>query len=350
MRPDTSPVEPTDHPRVGGEHVVSCRKTSRHSGSSPRWRGAPHSEPDCAAQQRIIPALAGSTLEVVVIVARRSDHPRVGGEHQSCPVNQFSGLGSSPRWRGALAHHRERLALAGIIPALAGSTSCGHAAVAAQTDHPRVGGEHRWHPILGRLSPGSSPRWRGARGKATRRGYGDRIIPALAGSTQVRGADEFSSADHPRVGGEHRGHWLSVVTTRGSSPRWRGARRAVVRLGMRERIIPALAGSTRSPCRAVVALTDHPRVGGEHVCGHVTTAKGKRIIPALAGSTVFPARLAMPTTDHPRVGGEHLRAAASMRLFSGSSPRWRGARYGRRVIGCNRRIIPALAGSTCSMR
>ena len=51
-------------------------------------------------------------------------------------------------------------------------------------------------------------------------------------------------------------------------------------------------------------------------------------------------------SDHPRVGGEHWNAAAAVDSAIGSSPRWRGALLGQSGFTPQRRIIPALAGST----
>ena len=113
---------PQDHPRVGGEHIVSACDRMMRSGSSPRWRGAPWQVTYTRGVPRIIPALAGSTIR------RASSSRKVSG--------------SSPRWRGAPHRLPLRRPSRRIIPALAGSTASGPPTGCRRRDHPRVGGEH----------------------------------------------------------------------------------------------------------------------------------------------------------------------------------------------------------------
>ena len=172
------------------------------------------------------------------------------------------------------------------------------------------------------------------------------IIPALAGSTAPSSPWTKHGPDHPRVGGEHCWMVASGIGGSGSSPRWRGARSRSRRPSGRARIIPALAGSTARSRRAAPASRDHPRVGGEHsVSSWASSARSgssprwrgaqlrgaalleeRRIIPALAGSTGRPCDKEDPEPDHPRVGGEHEPDRGHLRRGAGSSPRWRGAR------------------------
>ena len=137
------PVRPcADHPRVGGEHAVRRSFSSGSSGSSPRWRGAPWMFEHWPDNSRIIPALAGSTLPDPLSTCPFSDHPRVGGEHVVSIHAHDRRHGSSPRWRGALAKRLSQQAFDRIIPALAGSTYRQQPSTSPRTDHPRVGGEH----------------------------------------------------------------------------------------------------------------------------------------------------------------------------------------------------------------
>ena len=91
------------------------------------------------------------------------------------------------------------------------------------------------------------------------------IIPAYAGSTPFHDVSLLVSQDHPRIRGEHDTPLTNVTPFTGSSPHTRGARQAGPQHGVRERIIPAYAGST-VPARRI--------------------RQGKGIIPAYAGSTV----------------------------------------------------------------
>ena len=70
---------------------------------------------------------------------------------------------------------------------------------------------------------GSSPRMRGALKFKNFCPESVRIIPAYAGSTPLRRSQWSGLGDHPRVCGEHY-HWGDTVTlSPGSSPRMRGA-------------------------------------------------------------------------------------------------------------------------------
>ena len=132
-----------------------------------------------------------------------------------------------------------------------------------------------------------------------------RIIPASAGSTFVMPENSIALTDHPRVCGEHATNlWLNYLD-RGSSPRLRGARQPGRPDQQGSRIIPASAGSTRPRHR------DTPR-----------------------------------HPDHPRVCGEHVGDAAVDVDVVGSSPRLRGALHHDPSRTHGGRIIPASAGST----
>ena len=152
----------------------------------------------------------------------------------------------------------------------------------------------------------------------------------------------------------------------GSSPRMRGAQvRSIVGLGSHG-IIPADAGSTTSAPSAAWTSADHPRGCGEHSGTSISCevhrgssprmrgapkkihihSRLERIIPADAGSTCSMTWVTLSMPDHPRGCGEHHAAAVSGVIVRGSSPRMRGARdfdAGGLVV---LRIIPADAGST----
>ena len=70
------------------------------------------------------------------------------------------------------------------------------------------------------------------------------------------------------------------------------------------------------------------------------------IIPADAGSTWLSYLFCNISQDHPRGCGEHQVPLPVLVVFTGSSPRMRGAQSGRHQAGVWLRIIPADAGST----
>ena len=133
--------------------------------------------------KRIIPADAGSTHTVFSLFRTGSDHPRGCGEHDALQGDLLVQAGSSPRMRGALLLHRHPPMAFRIIPADAGSTRPSDRLGRACADHPRGCGEHVLGVRLPLLVVGSSPRMRGARQQKLTQLLKDRIIPADAGST-----------------------------------------------------------------------------------------------------------------------------------------------------------------------
>ena len=274
----------TAHPRAGGEHRPPFLSTTPPYGSSPRGRGARDQGSSGAVEGRLIPARAGSTKQGTLARTPRSAHPRAGGEHQRVDGSHHSWQGSSPRGRGARETLAGRRLLHGLIPARAGSTSSRRPRRARRTAHPRAGGEHHSgagyadkpggssprgrgstlarvpasgtagaHPRAGGEhsygsvsvvpSGGSSPRGRGALlvTRATRCATG--LIPARAGSTTGPRSPTAAAGAHPRAGGEHWGELPSERHLTGSSPRGRGA---------------------QGVGAEVPAGRAHPRAGGEH--------------------------------------------------------------------------------------
>ena len=74
-----------DHPRVCGEHSVSKMVCEAQAGSSPRMRGTRGTPVVGFVNAGIIPAYAGNTKLLQGILICLGDHPRVCGEHHlSC--------------------------------------------------------------------------------------------------------------------------------------------------------------------------------------------------------------------------------------------------------------------------
>ena len=194
-------------------------------------------------------------------------------------------------------------------------------------DHPRIRGEHDRAQLRALGECGSSPHTRGARLREAPRGGRRWIIPAYAGSTRFWQFLATRSRDHPRIRGEHR-----AVSTRGwrkagSSPHTRGAlRQAHGALGF-PRIIPAYAGSTRSPCRRTTGSAgSSPHTRGAQEARR-PRRRESRIIPAYAGSTWRTVKLWSGKRDHPRIRGEHTTTRYNAHKVAGSSPHTRGALY-----------------------
>ena len=152
---------------------------------------------------------------------------------------------------------------------------------------------------------------------------------------------------------------------RGSSPRVRGAPRLGRGCLQRPRFIPACAGSAHTGHRHQGRPPVHPRVCGERLIVPVSSwrASGSsprvrgaharsswierwlRFIPACAGSASIIISSSVFQSVHPRVCGERLPRGREEGLWTGSSPRVRGALTPQEVRKRSHRFIPACAGS-----
>ncbi len=153
------------------------------------------------------------------------------------------------------------------------------------------------------------------------------LIPARAGSTHRPPRAVAAGAAHPRSRGEHAPETTSRRPPTGSSPLARGARAGSVGDDHRTGSSPLARGA--QPPR------DRPR-------------RLLRLIPARAGSTWAARSKASPTSAHPRSRGDHCGRCACLRGGSGSSPLARGALRVGPVHAVAGRLIPARAGSTRS--
>ena len=172
--------------------------------------------------------------------------------------------GSSPRWRGKQDSCCDRCASDRLIPALAGKTNLSVASDALIAAHPRAGGENNLTKVRVSAGRGSSPRWRGK--PSPGRGFKVplRLIPALAGKTGVGPRSDGREAAHPRAGGENGFSGSGLSQAWGSSPRWRGKPASAALPFPARRLIPALAGKTVFVIEMIMAGGAHPRAGGEN--------------------------------------------------------------------------------------
>ena len=166
-----------------GEHPLSSLPSGRRSGSSPHARGALDLGLGVRPAVGIIPACAGSTALLSLVMASGQDHPRMRGEHLRSISSCRSRVGSSPHARGAPLPPSFSAPPLRIIPACAGSTAACGSASARPRDHPRMRGEHASSGFSMPIATGSSPHARGAPRKSNFLSYSSGIIPACAGST-----------------------------------------------------------------------------------------------------------------------------------------------------------------------
>ena len=206
-----------------GEHCTEHVRTASHEGSSPHVRGAPDTVHQRRIKLGIIPACAGSTPMPNCRAPCSRDHPRMCGEHTIVVMASLAGVGSSPHVRGAQHSACQPRTPHGIIPACAGSTDIRLIAQELNRDHPRMCGEHLSRLDSNQNKQGSSPHVRGA--PTCRLGVtaGNGIIPACAGSTLILILPWLLTRDHPRMCGEHFSHVFRIERPQGSSPHVRGA-------------------------------------------------------------------------------------------------------------------------------
>ena len=150
-----------DHPRVGGEKLRSAISCLLVVGSPPRGRGKAQFGNCPYCHERITPAWAGKSVYGIIPCADKGDHPRVGGEKLLSVTTIRSFLGSPPRGRGKVYQLFRMGYCVGITPAWAGKRSALVWVCAKPWDHPRVGGEKTKLILLFRFRLGSPPRWRG---------------------------------------------------------------------------------------------------------------------------------------------------------------------------------------------
>ncbi len=89
-----------EHPRVCGDHFPNAPTPGYVSGTPPRARG-PHGQGVRAGRHAgNTPACAGTTRRSVPNSRAGGEHPRVRGDHTSCPSARLTLIGTPPRARG----------------------------------------------------------------------------------------------------------------------------------------------------------------------------------------------------------------------------------------------------------
>ena len=152
-----------DHPRACGANVMVPSACMLMVGSSPRMRGKPRLERDDSRTRRIIPAHAGQTWVWIRFFQTTTDHPRACGANEQDADSDPDRIGSSPRMRGKRRRQDAHASLLRIIPAHAGQTSLLMMLMLPPPDHPRACGANICSMLSVSVAAGSSPRMRGKR-------------------------------------------------------------------------------------------------------------------------------------------------------------------------------------------
>ena len=250
------------YPRVGGGTIGITVKKQQSVGLSPRGRGNQVARHRVHNGQRSIPAWAGEPKILSFNNPAKRVYPRVGGGTCSTQSLRFSSSGLSPRGRGNRRYGCGSIPIRGSIPAWAGEPlpACSRHDTAGV--YPRVGGGTACVGIGHGQVTGLSPRGRGnLRAHYERVGNGG-SIPAWAGEPTLPASPAAIAAVYPRVGGGTMGSQKEVERSAGLSPRGRGnlpALRSSLRLS---RSIPAWAGEPAQRLPGVSRPQVYPRVGG----------------------------------------------------------------------------------------
>ena len=353
------------HPRPCGEQSNASICTGARGGSSPPVRGTGFRVRGVARGCRFIPARAGNRGTQRRFRIDTPVHPRPCGEQHSLhPWAKYS-FGSSPPVRGTEAQFYRYRDFFRFIPARAGNSNCLPVMVIIISVHPRPCGEQSYDCRFCPVSTGSSPPVRGTDHQRSAPALLCRFIPARAGNSHASGPKYRRAAVHPRPCGEQVRRGCGIYTLVGSSPPVRGTADGNTAAVSDRRFIPARAGNSNGLLLRKVYETVHPRPCGEQLNlfdGHFSSSGSSppvrgtvllsgasftllRFIPARAGNSRPLTETLCLIPVHPRPCGEQVLQTKHKIKICGSSPPVRGtdANIGREHI--DDRFIPARAGN-----
>ena len=245
----------------------------------------------------------------------------MGGEKISICAVWLDLLGSPPHGRGKGVQHSRVKLQRRITPAWAGKSGCGGRNRRASWDHPRMGGEKGLYIGLEIKRPGSPPHGRGKDlhlRMATRQ---QGITPAWAGKSRGLRRLRSRSQDHPRMGGEKLCGRYQVRQRHGSPPHGRGKESWTIQVGGCTRITPAWAGKRPTGRQSPVQAEDHPRMGGEKHFGRHTGFDILGSPPHGRGKDHRPPTGSSPSRITPAWAGKRLKRSHRSGIFiSGPIP------------------------------
>ena len=129
------------HPRLRGELCFLICFSVGQRGSSPLTRGTPACKRSITLVKRFIPAYAGNSVEETDDHLDQAVHPRLRGELVQRTTTKCVRFGSSPLTRGTLIKEHAVLAHGRFIPAYAGNSLMLLIMVMVLLVHPRLRGE-----------------------------------------------------------------------------------------------------------------------------------------------------------------------------------------------------------------
>ena len=216
------PIRTGVHPRARGEILMTPKGYELTVGPSPRTRGNPAAVDAKRSGLRSIPAHAGKSDRLSAFRYRSRVHPRARGEIPCRDGGIGLSRGPSPRTRGNRFKRRGMVYYVRSIPAHAGKSLRTAIPAVSEWVHPRARGEIVSEPIPGGGSRGPSPRTRGNPVHLASLAIGVRSIPAHAGKSQPPQHGPPIYEVHPRARGEIVYHPRLGAVEPGPSPRTRG--------------------------------------------------------------------------------------------------------------------------------
>ena len=213
--------------RAGFTTAAGCRRSP--TGDHPRSRGVyPGYSPGKDIYHGSSPLARGLRASSATVSARRRDHPRSRGVYVTGRGVLVMTWGSSPLARGLLVGECANRDAGRIIPARAGFTYDLRLLVPAGGDHPRSRGVYVDALRAEGYTDGSSPLARGLHKLGASYDSEPRIIPARAGFTSIGGGSWVLPGDHPRSRGVYAEVIDITENLNGSSPLARGLHQARV--------------------------------------------------------------------------------------------------------------------------
>ena len=212
------------HPRSRGENGSRPGPVLLVGGSSPLTRGKRRGRLGGGRGVGLIPAHAGKTASIAMMMCPFRAHPRSRGENEPSRAIRSTAPGSSPLTRGKHVGHADSLAGGGLIPAHAGKTAGAYRRIRSGRAHPRSRGENDAYIRVGNALTGSSPLTRGKQMHEMTDELFQGLIPAHAGKTRARRFSRRRPRAHPRSRGENTYSNVEQDWISGSSPLTRGKR------------------------------------------------------------------------------------------------------------------------------
>ena len=352
------------YPRGCGGAPLSCQTSPSTWGLSPRVRGSPPTTVLAGERLGPIPAGAGEPWSRACASAAFRAYPRGCGGAMQGRIDDYYGMGLSPRVRGSPAAECRPWRDAGPIPAGAGEPRFGLTMTWDAGAYPRGCGGAGAQPISRRAFGGLSPRVRGSRWARSIAATGAGPIPAGAGEPITGAIVRPSPRAYPRGCGGAITTTSSSRSGSGLSPRVRGSPGPALAIFRCGGPIPAGAGEPRVLPTFFQHRRAYPRGCGGAAMMRSSTARLEGLSPRVRGSPgeggysldrigPIPAGAGEPparrrgrckSRAYPRGCGGAPSGLRVVLTGSGLSPRVRGSRPRRADRGPPAGPIPAGAG------